>query len=191
MRREYAWLRSLSLAALVGMVSSGCGSSDESGSAPQNSPSAPVEREASAKPSGRSADEEAGTAAEQMAATAAGSATSAAAGAAVPAASRSADPERGRVLYERNCASCHGQRGAGDGPVGQALVPKPARHNDGEYMNALSNEHVFKVIEQGGGAVGKSALMAPWSGVLSDDQIWDVVAFIRTLAEPAYSGPMP
>lgn len=102
-----------------------------------------------------------------------------------------ADPARGAVQYQMLCASCHGARGAGDGPAGQALTPRPARHDDGSYMNALSNEHLFRVIKEGGAAVGKSPMMAPWGGALSDAQIRDVVAFIRTLATPPYSGAAP
>jgi mono/diheme cytochrome c family protein len=58
-------------------------------------------------------------------------------------------------------------------------------------MNALSNEHLFRVIKEGGAAVGKSPAMAPWGGALSDAQIRDVVAFVRSLADPPYAGPQP
>ena len=58
-------------------------------------------------------------------------------------------------------------------------------------MNALSNEHLFKVIKQGGAAVGKSPMMAPWGGSLKDEQIRDVIAFVRSLADPPYDGPLP
>jgi mono/diheme cytochrome c family protein len=102
-----------------------------------------------------------------------------------------ADVARGSASYQTLCASCHGPRGGGDGPAGLALDPRPARHDDGAYMNALSNEHLFRVIKEGGPAVGKSPLMAPWGGALSDAQIRDVVAFVRSLAEPPYSGPKP
>ncbi len=102
---------------------------------------------------------------------------------------RASDPEGGRVHYETLCSSCHGLRGDGDGPVGQSLDPKPRKHSDGDYMNELSDEHLFLVIKEGGAAVGKSALMAPWGAALSDDQIRDVVAFVRTLAEPPFAGP--
>jgi mono/diheme cytochrome c family protein len=114
-----------------------------------------------------------------------------AAPAAPPEVVAAADPARGAVHYQALCASCHGPRGAGDGPAGQNLDPRPARHDDGAYMNALSNEHLFKVIKEGGAAVGKSPLMAPWGGALSDDQIRDVVAFVRSLADPPYTGPQP
>lgn len=101
------------------------------------------------------------------------------------------DAAKGEAMYGQFCSSCHGPRGAGDGPVGLALNPKPARHNDGAYMNALSNDHLFKVVKEGGASVGKSALMAAWGGTLGDEDIWHIVAFVRTLAEPAYTGPKP
>lgn len=99
------------------------------------------------------------------------------------------DPEAGAEHYATLCASCHGARGGGEGPAAAGLNPKPRRHDDGAYMNELSNEHLFTVTKEGGPAVGKSPLMAPWGGTLSDDQIWDVVAFVRSLAEPAYRCP--
>ena len=110
---------------------------------------------------------------------------------AAPAAAVKPDVAAGAALYAANCTTCHGARGAGDGPAAAALDPKPAHHNDGAYMNALSNEHLFKVIKEGGAAAGKSPMMAPWGGMLSDAQIWDVVAFVRSLAEPPYKGSVP
>jgi len=94
------------------------------------------------------------------------------------------DAEAGKADYELYCASCHGKTGAGDGPLGQVLNPKPARHNDGAYMNPLTDDHLFKVIKFGGASVGKSPTMAPLG--LSDQQIHNVIAFIRTLADPPY-----
>lgn len=108
-----------------------------------------------------------------------------------PPSARPADAARGAPLYATYCATCHGPEGNGDGPAAAGLEPKPASHSDGTYMNTLSNEHLFKVIKEGGPAVGKSPLMAPWGGTLSDEQIRDVIAFVRTLAKPPYTGPQP
>lgn len=108
-----------------------------------------------------------------------------------PAEPRAADAANGGELYVTYCASCHGVSGAGDGPVAASLDPRPARHDDGAYMNGLSNEHLVAVIKLGGPAVGKSPMMAPWGGSLDDQQIRDVVAFTRSLAKPAYEGPQP
>jgi cytochrome c oxidase cbb3-type subunit III len=93
---------------------------------------------------------------------------------------------RGAAHYKMFCATCHGENGCTPGPGAAGLDPKPAKHCDGNYMNPLSDEHLFKVIKEGGASVGKSPLMAPWGGVLSDDQIRDVIAFVRTLAKPPY-----
>ena len=98
----------------------------------------------------------------------------------------SGDAAAGDAVYQKYCASCHGSRGDGQGPAAAGLNPTPARHDDGAYMNALSNAHLVKVIRSGGPAVGKSPLMAPWGGVLDDTQIQDVVAFVRSLAKPPY-----
>jgi len=91
------------------------------------------------------------------------------------------DASRGAQQYALLCASCHGAGGAGDGPVSAGLNPKPTAHTDAAYMGSLSDEHLFTVVKEGGGAVGKSVLMAPWGGSLNDGQIWDVVAHMRTL----------
>ena len=100
------------------------------------------------------------------------------------------DASRGAAAYASYCASCHGLRGDGDGPVAAALDPRPAKHSDGAYMNSLSDEHLFRIIKEGGPAAGKSPLMAAWGGSLSDAQIRDAVAYIRSLADQPYiAGP--
>ena len=97
----------------------------------------------------------------------------------------------GESVYTANCSSCHGARGQGDGPLSAGLQPQPAKHADGVYMNALSNDHIYKVIDKGGASVGKSSMMAPWGTSLSEDEINSLIVFIRTLADPPYSGPVP
>jgi mono/diheme cytochrome c family protein len=108
---------------------------------------------------------------------------------AAPAAEPAGDPvARGNQIYQQYCASCHGPEGNGDGPVSAGLDPKPAKHSDGAYMNALTDAHIEKVIKEGGASVGKSPLMAPWGATLSDAQVKDVMAFVRSLAQPPYPG---
>jgi mono/diheme cytochrome c family protein len=99
------------------------------------------------------------------------------------------DATKGAQKYALFCASCHGAGGEGDGPAAGGLEPKPAKHTDGAYMNGVTNEYLHKVIAEGGAAVGKSPLMAPWAGALSGPELWDVVAYVRTLAVPPYSCP--
>jgi mono/diheme cytochrome c family protein len=93
---------------------------------------------------------------------------------------------RGAATYKMLCANCHGEDGCTPGPGAAGLNPQPAKHCDGNYMNPLSDEHLFKVIKEGGASVGKSPQMAPWGGTLTDAQIRDVIAYVRTLAKPPY-----
>jgi len=95
--------------------------------------------------------------------------------------------ETGGKLYQTRCSPCHGPDGKAATPTAQALNPKPRDHTDGAYMNQLSHDHLAKVIKDGGPAVGKSPIMPPHPD-LNDQQIEDVIAFVRTLAVPPYSG---
>jgi mono/diheme cytochrome c family protein len=92
-----------------------------------------------------------------------------------------ANAEEGKKLYGQYCASCHGQSGKGDGPAAAALNPKPRDHTDKEYMSKLSDDDLMNVIKNGGASIGKSPLMPPWGASLKDDQIKDVVAYVRSL----------
>ena len=87
----------------------------------------------------------------------------------------------GLEVHKANCAKCHGPGGKGDGPAGKLLKTKPADWTDKAKMSKMSDSDLFNVIKNGGGAVGKSKLMPAWAGKLSDDQINDVIAFIRSL----------
>jgi high-affinity iron transporter len=92
------------------------------------------------------------------------------------------DAAAGALLYSTYCASCHGPKGQGDGPIAASMNPRPANHGDHVYMGSLSDQHLYKVISQGGVSVGKSPLMAPWGGVVNDEGIRDLIAFIRQLS---------
>lgn len=94
--------------------------------------------------------------------------------------------EQGGKLYQARCAACHGLDGKAATPTAQALTPKPRDHTDGAYMNQLTHEHLVKVIKNGGTAVGRSPMM-PANPDLNDQQIEDIVAFVRSLAGPPYS----
>ncbi len=99
------------------------------------------------------------------------------------------DPSKGKEKFEQICASCHGSEGKGDGPAAAALEPKPRDLSDASYVSTLSDEHLFKVIKEGGAAVGKSPLMPAWGNTLSDEDINNVIAFIRKeLCKCEYKG---
>jgi mono/diheme cytochrome c family protein len=98
------------------------------------------------------------------------------------------DQAEGKKLYVTYCSSCHGDDGKGDGPAARSLPVKPANHTDGAVMNKFSDKFLFEIIAKGGGAVGKSAMMPGWGGQLKEKQLQDIVAYVRSIAEPPYKG---
>jgi mono/diheme cytochrome c family protein len=102
---------------------------------------------------------------------------------AVGAALAKGDPAKGKASFDQICASCHGTAGKGDGPAAAALNPKPRDLSDKGYVNGLKDDYIKKIITQGGQAVGKSPLMPPLGGALKDDDIENVIAFVRSLGK--------
>lgn len=81
----------------------------------------------------------------------------------------------GAEVFRTNCEMCHGPQGHGDGPAGQSLEPRPG--NLAEVQARAGDDYLFWRIHDG--KPGTS--MVAWKGILSDEQIWQAVAFIRTL----------
>ena len=97
----------------------------------------------------------------------------------------------GKATYDLYCASCHGVEGSGDGPVAGALTPKPTNFQDPSYWERLGpggDIRILKSIKKGGGATDHSTNMPAWEPVLTDDQVRDIITYLRRLAGPATSG---
>jgi len=82
----------------------------------------------------------------------------------------------GGMLFAQNCLRCHGPQGRGDGPEGVRLPSQPLDLT-APRTRSLRDGDVFVVIRGGRG------YMPSWQGRLTDSQIWDLVNYIRTLAE--------
>ena len=93
------------------------------------------------------------------------------------------DRAQGKKLYSMYCASCHGDSGRGDGPASKSLPVKPANHEDRSVMSQLSDKALLEIISNGGNATGKSAFMPAWGGQLKEQEIMDLISFVRSLAE--------
>ncbi len=89
----------------------------------------------------------------------------------------------GAVLFEVTCASCHGATGMGDGAAAAALDPKPATLVNSDIMDELSDGYLFWRISEGGAMEPFNSLMPAWGSGFTDDQIWQLVTHIRSLAE--------
>jgi|SRR5579864_2590833 cytochrome c553 len=85
--------------------------------------------------------------------------------------------------YTAYCERCHGERGHGDGPSVAALKITPQSFSNCAQMRKISNETMFKAIKGGGASVGLSADMPNWNVDLSDDEIREMVTFVRTFCK--------
>ncbi len=81
--------------------------------------------------------------------------------------------DRGAVLFAANCASCHGETGAGDGPLADSLPAPPA--NFTVHVPFHPDGVLFAWITDGIRGTG----MPAWSPQLSDQERWDLVNFLR------------
>lgn len=84
--------------------------------------------------------------------------------------------KNGRARFEQYCAVCHGPRGKGDGPMAKATSP-PAPSLGSSDVRSMTDEALLAVI-----ADGKGAVMPGWRGLLNDQELLDVVAYVRSLS---------
>jgi mono/diheme cytochrome c family protein len=86
---------------------------------------------------------------------------------------------KGQDLFFRYCKTCHGDEGLGDGPAAASLDPRPAPLATNQ--NGLSDAYLFWRISEGGAGAPFNSGMPPWKSALSEDEIWMLISFIRTL----------
>lgn len=84
------------------------------------------------------------------------------------------DPARGKTLFVRNCAGCHGAAGGGDGY--RLLGPDPANLTS-PSIGKKSDTELLKTIHDG------KPNMPAWKGNLSESQSRDVLTYVRTLGK--------
>ena len=88
--------------------------------------------------------------------------------------------EQAKSYFKMKCVVCHGTAGAGDGPGAAALDPKPAAFGDDKWQTSVTDEHIAKIIVEGGAAVGKSPAMPPNPDLKGKDvQVQALVKLIR------------
>jgi mono/diheme cytochrome c family protein len=57
--------------------------------------------------------------------------------------------DKGKTSFTTNCAACHGEKGAGDGPAAVALNPKPRNYAKDPFKQGDKPEEVFKTLQTG------------------------------------------
>ena len=84
---------------------------------------------------------------------------------------------RGSIAFRTYCVLCHGVSGKGDGRAARMYTPKPANLT----VSPFPDQYKEMIIRGGGVSVGRSAFMPPWGDELTNEQIHDLVAFLREL----------
>ena len=97
---------------------------------------------------------------------------------------QAADVDNGRRVFETNCVVCHGSTGKADenSAVVQGLGVVPADFSDALFNSREPAGDWEMVIKYGGAALGLAEQMPAHEQVLSDDDIADVTAYAKTLA---------
>lgn len=98
-------------------------------------------------------------------------------GALLPRDSRDAAVFRGGLVYANYCVTCHGVNADGNGRAARLHNPRPANLRASDKNDA----YIRLIVARGGEAVGRSPGMPPWGEELTDEQINDVTAFVRSV----------
>ncbi|MBI5233499.1 MAG: cytochrome c, partial [Deltaproteobacteria bacterium] len=105
--------------------------------------------------------------------------------------------ENGKTVYQKRCLWCHGEKGAGDGPAADFLNPRPRDLTEGVYKFKTtpfdelspSDEDFFNLIKgqrtpnhiPGWTGMNDSS-MPGWGDMLTDQEIWDLVPYIKSFS---------
>ncbi len=88
---------------------------------------------------------------------------------------------RGETLFQQRCVQCHGEQGKGDGPLAEQLPGPPPDFTAPDYAANMSPQDIFDVITQG----RMDKMMPPWGEQLSEDERWNLTAYVWSLHIPA------
>jgi len=91
--------------------------------------------------------------------------------------SKPPDLVRAKVLFEANCAACHGATGRGDGPLGVKLTPPPIAFTDRDRARSRSVLALYQVVSQ-----GVAGTPMPSFAALPDEDRWALAFFAGTLS---------
>jgi cbb3-type cytochrome c oxidase subunit III len=83
----------------------------------------------------------------------------------------------GQQVYAKNCASCHGETGKGDGKMGAELKPPPPNLADADWKHGATDGEIFIVVRDG----IRTTPMKSFKSKLTTDQMWQVVNYMRSL----------
>lgn len=98
-------------------------------------------------------------------------------GALLPRDSVEAKVFRGGLVYANYCVTCHGINADGNGRAARLYTPRPANLRGSDK----NDDYFALIIRRGGEAIGRSAFMPPWAAELTDEQVGDLVSYLRSI----------
>ena len=98
-------------------------------------------------------------------------------GALLPKDSVDAATFRGGLVFANYCVTCHGINADGNGRAARLYNPKPANLRASDKNDA----YYGLIIRKGGAALGRSEFMPTWEAELTNEQVSDLVAYLRSI----------
>ena len=102
--------------------------------------------------------------------------------------------EAGKKIFDLRCAPCHGFEGAGEGPAAISLDPRPRDFTRGlfkfkttEMGQVVADNDLFRTISRG----IPGTAMPSWKRVLSEEERWQVIAYVKTFSDRFKDAPSP
>jgi len=84
---------------------------------------------------------------------------------------------RGGLVFANYCVTCHGVNADGNGRAARLYDPRPSNLR----MSEKNDAYIGLIVQRGGEALGRSPKMPPWGEELTDEQVRDVVSFVRSV----------
>ncbi len=81
--------------------------------------------------------------------------------------------QKGKEIYEKKCAPCHGAKGDGKGPASAKLDPRPTNFKDSHGEKMRDGEHFWKITTGKGG-------MPSFRKDLTEEERWHVINYVNT-----------
>ncbi|HEY2151076.1 MAG TPA: c-type cytochrome [Vicinamibacterales bacterium] len=107
---------------------------------------------------------------------------------------RLAAQPRGKTVYDAHCVECHGPTGHGDGPSATYLVPRPRDFSTGKFKIRTTETGSVPSDEDLNGSIRRGMYgtsMPGWERILSDSEIADLVAYVKSFSTQFTAPPKP
>lgn len=97
-----------------------------------------------------------------------------------------ASQDRAKKLYAQDCAICHGDNGNGKTDLATSMAVTLADWTDPKSLAGMSDQQLYDIIRK-----GKDKMPAEDAGRAKNDEVWELVTYIRNLSKNQPAAPPP